>query len=203
MARSFRSKTSSGRFPSKTRSEQVVATVPEAVPDAASISDRESAAWEQLLARWLEPYIDLLGDARRKPWLPLYVRGLLSAAERKSLTPMASHLSKQAGDAATANYHGLQQFMTYSTWAVAPMERLLAQQADAMLGGDEAVLIVDDTAVKKQGKHSAGVAHQYCGEVGKLANCQCFVTLTLAQDEVPIPLALRLYLTEEWTTDQE
>jgi SRSO17 transposase len=72
-----------------------------------------------------------------------------------------------------------------------------------MVGGSDAVLIVDDTASKKQGKHSVGVAHQYCGEVGKLANCQCFVTLTLAKDEVPMPLALRLYLPAEWTEDQE
>jgi SRSO17 transposase len=78
----------------------------------------------------------------------------------------------------------------------------LAQQADLLLGGADAVLIVDDTAVKKQGTHSVGVAHQYCGEVGKLANCQCFVTLTLAKHEVPMPLALKLYLPADWTEDQ-
>jgi SRSO17 transposase len=127
----------------------------------------------------------------------------MSASERKSMTPMASHLSKHDEAASNANYHSLQQFITYSDWDVAPMERLLSQRADAMLGGPDAVLIVDDTALKKQGKKSVGVAHQYCGEVGKLANCQCLVTLTLANGEVPIPVALRLYLPAEWTEDAE
>src|SRR5689334_3152618 len=170
MAKSGRVTGSTSGRGRKTRSPSGVATT---VPDAGALAPPAVLAWETRLAQWLEPYVDLLGDARRKPWLPIYVRGLFSAAERKSLSVMASHLATHDAAASEATYHGLQQFMTYSAWAVAPMERLLAQQADALLGGSEAVLIVDDTAVKKQGKHSVGVAHQYCGEVGKLANCQC------------------------------
>jgi SRSO17 transposase len=162
-------------------------------------------AWETELAFWLAPFLDVLGDPRRRPWLPIYVRGLLSQSERKSLTPMAAHVATHAAHDATAtktHYHNLQQFITYSAWDVDPVLRLLAQRADALLGGPDAVLIVDDTALLKKGHHSVGVAHQYCGEVGKLANCQCLVSLTLARDEVPIPLALQLYLPQEWTDDR-
>lgn len=83
------------------------------------------------------------------------------------------------------------------------MARLLAQRADAMIGGKDAVLIIDDTALRKQGTRSIGGAHQYCGEVRTLANCQCLVSLTSARGEVPIPLALPLYLPTEWTDDPE
>jgi len=163
----------------------------------------DEAAWDTALATWLAPFVEVVGDPRRKPWLPIYVRGLLSPSERKSLTPLATHLATYDRTATQTHYHNLQQFITYSAWDVAPLLRLLAQRADAMLGGPDAVLIVDDTALRKQGTHSVGVAHQYCGEVGKLANCQTLVSLTLAKAEVPLPLALRLYLPPEWTDNPD
>jgi SRSO17 transposase len=63
------------------------------------------------------------------------------------------------------------------------------------------VLIIDDTALPKQGTHSVGVARQYCGAVGKTANCQVLVSLTLARGEVPVPVGLRLYLPKLWADD--
>ena len=71
-----------------------------------------------------------------------------------------------------------------------------------MVGGKDAVLIVDDTALPKQGKHSVGVKRQHCGVLGKQANCQVLVSLTLAQKEVPVPIALRLYLPKDWAQDE-
>lgn len=111
-------------------------------------------AWETALTPWLAPFLDVLGDPRRRPWLPIYVRGLLSPSERKSLTPMATHIATHAAHDTTArqtHYHNLQQFITYSEWDVAQVLRLLAQRADALLGGPDAVLIVDDTALRKKG----------------------------------------------------
>ena len=95
----------------------------------------------------------------------------------------------------------LQQFITDSPWLTPPLETLLAQRAEQMLGGKEAVLIIDDTCLTKFGIKSVGVARQYSGQVSKITTCQCLVSLTLAQHELPVPLALRLFLPLEWTRD--
>jgi SRSO17 transposase len=60
-------------------------------------------------------------------------------------------------------------------------------------------LVIDDTALPKKGTLSVGVARQYCGQLGKRANCQALVSLTLAGRDVPVPVGLRLFLPEEWS----
>ena len=65
------------------------------------------------------------------------------------------------------------------------------------------MLAIDDAALPKQGKHSVGVARQYCGCLGKRANCQVLVSLTLARGEVPVPVGLRLFLPEAWAADPD
>jgi SRSO17 transposase len=71
------------------------------------------------------------------------------------------------------------------------------------VGGPEAVLVIDDTALPKKGTHSVGVGPQYAGALGKNTNCQTLVSLTLAKDEVPIPIVLRLFLPDAWIKDPE
>jgi SRSO17 transposase len=78
---------------------------------------------------------------------------------------------------------------------------VLAREADRLVGGPAAWLVIDDTALPKKGEMSVGVAPQYCGQLGKKANCQSLVSLTLAQGEVPVPVGLRLFLPKEWTDD--
>lgn len=95
----------------------------------------------------------------------------------------------------------LHHFVSTSPWPVGPLEDELIRQADQLLGGPDAVLVIDDTALPKQGTHSVGVARQYCGCLGKCANGQVLVSLTLARDEVPIPIVLRLFLPEKWVDD--
>jgi SRSO17 transposase len=107
-----------------------------------------------------------------------------------------------AARVAPGDVQQLHHFVATSPWATAPLERVLARTAQRLVGGPAAVLIIDDTALPKQGRHSVGVARQYCGALGKTANCQTLVSLTLARGEVPVPLALRLYLPEEWTADR-
>jgi SRSO17 transposase len=148
------------------------------------------------LDRWLEPFLEVLGHKRRRSWAPLYLRGLLGPSERKSLQPMAASLGLSGHDQ-------LQHFIASPAWDDAPLWRVLAEQADRLVGGPEAVLVIDDTALPKKGTLSVGVARQYCGQLGKRANCQALVSLTLAGREVPVPVGLRLFLPEEWTRDPE
>jgi hypothetical protein len=96
-------------------------------------------------------------------------------------------------------------FITSSpgAWDAAPLEKALLAEADRMVGGADAWLIVDDTALSKKGEHSVGVAPQYASSLGKTANCQSLVSLTLASREVPVMIGLRLFLPESWTSDPE
>src|SRR5918992_562139 len=90
-----------------------------------------------------------------------------------------------------------------SPWPVEPLEAVLAAKADELVGGPDAALVVDDTALPKQGRHSVGVARQYCGRLGKRADCQVLVSLTLARAEVPVAVGLRLFLPDGWAADPD
>jgi SRSO17 transposase len=146
------------------------------------------------LDAWLAPFLAVLGRKTRRTWAPLYVRGLLGPGERKSLLPMAARLGLSGHDQ-------LQHFIASPAWDDGPLWRVLAEKADRLLGGSGAVLVIDDTALPKKGALSVGVARQYCGQLGKRANCQALVSLTLAGQDVPIPVGLRLFLPGEWTDD--
>lgn len=149
------------------------------------------ADWRVDLHEWLAPFLVALPRAEPRRWAPVYLEGLLGPSERKSVEPMAAHLCP-------ADVQQLHHFVSTSPWPTAPLEQVLAQVADRLVGGPDAVLILDDTALPKQGRHSVGVARQYCGALGKTANCQVLVSLTLARGEVPVPVSLRLYLSKEW-----
>jgi SRSO17 transposase len=120
---------------------------------------------------------------------------LLGPGERKSLEPMADRVAP--GEA-----QQLHHFLSTSPWPTAPLQQLLIEQADQLIGGPDAVLVIDDTALIKQGRHSVGVARQYCGQLGKTANCQVLVSLTLARREVPVCVGLRLFLPDAWIGDE-
>src|ERR671929_2105874 len=152
--------------------------------------------WQAALTTWLAPFLDHLGHKARRRMCPLYVAGLIAPGERKSIEPIATRL-------APADYDQLHHFVCDGLWDPAALERDLLSKADQLLGGPEAVLVIDDTALPKKGARSVGVAHQYAGVLGKNANCQVLVSLTLARGEVPLPLALRLFLPESWTSDPE
>ncbi len=150
--------------------------------------------WTTALEKWLEPFLDRLGHAKRRRMCPLYVAGLIGPGDRKSVQPMAARL-------APGEYDRLHHFVASDTWDTAPLEAELLVQADRLVGGADAVLVIDDTALPKKGAHSVGVAPQYASALGKNANCQTLVSLTLARGEVPVTASLRLFLPESWTTD--
>jgi hypothetical protein len=126
---------------------------------------------------------------------PLYVSGLIGPGDRKSVQPMAKRL-------VLGEYDQLHHFIAAGVWEASPVETELLVQADRLVGGRDAVLVIDDTALPKKGTHSVGVAAQYASALGKTANCQTMVSLTLARGEVPVMLALRLFLPESWTSNQ-
>src|SRR5438128_5399474 len=127
---------------------------------------------------------------------PLYVAGLIGHGDRNSVHPMAERL-------APGDYDQLHHFLAAGVWDATPLENELLIQADGLIGGNDAVLVIDDTAIPKKGKHSVGVASQYASALGKNANCQTLVSLTLARGEVPVTVALRLFLPESWVNDPE
>jgi SRSO17 transposase len=102
---------------------------------------------------------------------------------------------------APGDYDQLHHFIADGVWDAAPLEAELLVQADRLVGGKDAVLVIDDTSMPKKGDRSVGVAPQYASTLGKTANCQTLVSLTLARGEVPVVVALRLFIPENWTSD--
>src|SRR4249919_1322673 len=151
--------------------------------------------WRKELERWLRPFLERLGHKTRRRMCPVYISGLIGPGDRKSIQPMAERIALGA-------YDQLHHFVSAGVWDVAPVETELLIQADKLVGGRDAVLVIDDTAVLKKGTHSVGVAPQYCSALGKIANCQTLVSLTLAHGEVPVMAAMRLFLPESWTNDR-
>src|SRR5258707_13314166 len=151
--------------------------------------------WEDELEGWLKPFLDQLGHKARRRMCPLYVAGLIGPGDRKSVQPMAERL-------APGDYDQLHHFVAAGVWDASPLETELLVQANRLVGGSDAVLVIDDTAIPKKGTHSVGVAAQYASALGKNANCQTLVSLTLARGEVPVMVTLRLFLPDSWTSDR-
>ncbi len=154
-----------------------------------------STDWERRFDRFLAPFLAAWRTKKRRYWAPLYLRGLLLPGERKSIEPLAARV-------APGHEQELRHFVSESAWDDAAVEEVLWQKADELLGADDAFLIIDDTALPKKGSESVGVAHQYCGALGKQANCQSLVSLTLANDVIPLPLSLQLYVPMDWASDR-
>src|ERR1700686_5174451 len=150
--------------------------------------------WKDELAYWLKPFLQHLGHKARRRMCPLYVTGLIGPGDRKSVQPTAARL-------APGDYDQLHHFVAAGVWDAAPLEAELVVQADRLVGGKDPVLVIDDTAMPKKGDRSVGVAPQYASSLGKTANCQTLVSLTLARGEVPVMVALRLFVPESWTSN--
>ncbi|MBM4394457.1 MAG: IS701 family transposase [Deltaproteobacteria bacterium] len=154
-----------------------------------------------------DEYLDRLsvavgGKSRRRGPLGAYCTGLLIPGERKSMEPMAARLDPTR---VQAMHQSLQNFVSQAAWcdeAVLTAAREYALPVMEEHGSIEAWL-VDDTGYPKQGKHSVGVARQYCGMLGKTMNCQAAVTTFVANESASLPVAHRLYLPEKWAADPE
>ena len=105
-------------------------------------------------------------------------------------------MAARVGD---VGYDQLHHFVAAGAWDSVPLEAALLKEADRLVGGRAAFLVIDDTALPKKGQHSVGVAPQYASSLGKTSNCQSLVSVTLASREVPVMVGLRLFLPETWT----
>jgi SRSO17 transposase len=155
----------------------------------------DQRAWAVLrrLMRWLEQFKDCFGHRAQRVSLRSYVHGLLGDSPRKSMAAMLARVTEPS------SYQALQQFVTDAPWDSEVVWRRLR----AVLPERTGILILDETSFPKQGPHSVGVARQYCGALGKVANCQVAVTAALWTGRRAWPLGARLYLPERWTEDPE
>src|SRR5436190_679413 len=155
---------------------------------------------EARFAGYVEGLVSVIGHADRCGPLRSYCTGLMLPAERKSVEPMAA---RTAPARTAAQHQSLLHFVGVGPWsdeAVLAKVRELALPALERHGPIEA-WIIDDTGFPKKGRHSVGVARQYCGQLGKQDNCQVAVSLSLANAEASLPVAYRLYLPEAWASD--
>jgi SRSO17 transposase len=153
------------------------------------------------LADALRPYHAIYGEffsrSESRTWAERYLHGLLSPLERKSVEPI---VIAQLG-ASDKAIRGMQQFLTDSTWDDTAILRRHWQEVAVDLDDAEGMLIVDGSDFPKKGTHSVGVKRQYCGQLGKIANCQAGVFLAYASDHGTTLLDRRLYLPREWVED--
>ncbi len=161
---------------------------------------RRSDDSAERFSAYLQAIAGEMGHAARVAPMRAYCSGLLLDCERKSVEPIAA---ATAPDATSAQHQSLLHFLAKGEWCDA---KVLGKVRELVLPqierhGPIEVWIIDDTSFPKCGSHSVGVSHQYCGELGKQANCQVAVSLSVANHAASLPVAYRLYLPESWASD--
>jgi SRSO17 transposase len=161
---------------------------------------RQPLTSEARLAAYLDAITAELGHASRAASAQAYCTGLLLPGERKSIEPMAARLEPAH---VQAKHQSLHHVVAQANWDdAAVLAAVRAQVLPAIeRHGRVRYWIVDDSGFPKQGKHSVGVARQYCGQLGKQDNCQVAVSLSVANDHASLPIAYQLFLPEAWADD--
>jgi SRSO17 transposase len=155
------------------------------------VIDRTATARVQRLMRWLEPFQSCFGHRAQRLALRTYVHGVFSDSDRKSMQAMLARVTQPV------SYQAFQHFITHAPWDADRIWRRLLE----ILPERRGVLIIDGTSFPKQGPHSVGVARQYCGALGKIANCQVAVTAALWTGTRAWWLGVLLYLPQSWSDD--
>jgi SRSO17 transposase len=164
-----------------------------------NLEDRRESG--ERFAAYVGGLASVIGHADRVGPLRDYCTGLMLPVDRKSVEPMAA---RTAPGRTAAQHQSLLHFVGVAEWSD---ERVLGKVREMVLPaltrhGPIEAWIIDDTGFPKQGRHSVGVQHQYCGQLGKQANCQVAVSLSLANHHGSLPVAYQLYLPKDWTTDR-
>jgi SRSO17 transposase len=161
----------------------------------------DSEVWERLEA-YAARVRSGFNHARQALWCGVYLRGLLMEGERKSIEPLSARVSLPVAlGAVTDPEQALQQFVNQSSWEEAAVAREYRATLAEALAEPDGVFLIDDTSFPKAGRHSVGVQRQYCGALGKKANCQCAVSVHYAASKGHGPLAMRLFLPPAWLED--
>lgn len=134
-------------------------------------------------------------------WAHVYLHGLLHDGERKSVEPITSRIPLPANWGVRDPTQALQNFLNQSPWDDHPLMRRYRHQMALTFASPEGILVIDDTSFPKQGGHSVGVQRQYCGALGKKANCQVAVSVHYVAPRGHFPLAMQLYLPQSWVPD--
>jgi SRSO17 transposase len=156
------------------------------------VIDGTATARVQRLVRWLEQFKGCFGHRAQRLSLRSYVQGVFSDSERKSMQAMLARITEPV------SYQAFQHFITHAPWDAERVWRRLRQVVPERRG----VLILDGTSFPKQGPHSVGVARQYCGALGKIANCQVAVTAALWTGVRAWCVGAILYLPARWLTGE-
>lgn len=154
----------------------------------------DQSAWPRVrrLLRYLEQFKGCFSSALQQTSLRRYLQGVLGDSPRKSMQAMLARVTDPG------HYQTFQHFITHATWDWDPVWRQLLE----LLPAREGILVIDDTSFPKQGKHSVGVTRQYCGALGKIANCQVATTALLWARGRAWFLGAALYLPKDWTRDR-
>jgi SRSO17 transposase len=157
---------------------------------------------ESRFEAYVEGLSSALGHADRTAPFRSYCAGLILPGDRKSVEPMAARLEPLRVQATHQSLHHLVAKANWSDQAVLAAVRSHVLPKMSQTGAINA-WIIDDTGFPKKGKHSVGVARQYCGQLGKQDNCQIAVTLSVANDQASLPIDYSLYLPEPWANDPQ
>jgi len=165
---------------------------------------RLDAQGEARLAGYFDRIGEVLANKKRREAFATYAMGLMGDGERKSAEPMAAR-SCPDPEKIGAAHNRMTYFTRNADWSDEKVRLVATQYAIAAMTKKEPVSawIIDDTGFLKQGTHSVGVQRQYTGSVGKVANCQVGVSLTVATANAHVPTDFRLYLPESWTESPE
>src|SRR4051794_17312888 len=155
----------------------------------------------------LEDYADLFRDdfshKKQAAWSGVYLQGLLHDGERKSIEPLSGRVTLPSGLDSKDPEQALQQFVNQSPWDDQALAERYRQHLAGTFASPEGIFVFDDTSFPKQGRHSVGVQRQYCGALGKKANCQVAVSVHYVSPRGHYPLDLRLYLPDSWLQDKQ
>jgi SRSO17 transposase len=164
-------------------------------PPECNLAPRDVEQFVDALAAYHAAFAEAFRRPEQGTWAAVYLNGLLSEQPRKTIERIALTQG--------VNVRDLQHFLGQSTWATEPVIDRHQQLVAATLGAPEGVVLVDESGVVKQGGDSVGVAPQYCGAVGKVANCQVGVYLGYTSPHGYTLLDARLYVPETWFATEQ